>query len=365
MFDNLSTVLNEIAFGKILTCEESFALFTSILSGRVSEIQIAALLMALRMRYWQIEEVEGAVLAMRNMMIPIQSQSDHTIDVCGTGGDGHSTLNISTAVSFVLAALGVPVAKHGNRAQSSKTGGIDVLTALGIPPETDVKILQKNLETQNLAFLPAFIHHPALQTVNNVRKQLGFRTIFNILGPLANPACVKRQLIGVFDDHWLEPMVTVLSHLGSKRVWAINGKIEGETDQQGVDEITLAGPTTIIALENNQILKLNLSMQQIETAGFKSYPLSAIAGGDSENNAKALLALLNGQHGAYRDTVLLNSAVALHISGYGQLLNDRLQIDPLKLRDLSARAAEVLDNGAAMAALQNARKLAVSTDYIR
>lgn len=340
--------------------EETTEIFNAILSGSVPDTQMAAFLMVLRMRGVNVEELEGAVRAMRQQMLAIVPSDPMTIDVCGTGGDGQSTLNVSTAVSFLLAAMGVSVAKHGNRAQSSRSGGVDVLGALNITPRTDLEILKRDLNTHKLAFLPAFLHHSALSKINLVRKELGIRTIFNLLGPLSNPANVTYQMIGVYDKKWLKPFAKVLQNLGSKRVWIVHGLLDETEQKQGIDEITLAGPSEIIALENNKIIPVTLSIKDIQAAGLTPAPLSEIAGGSPKENAASMLALFNGQKGAYRDTVLINTAVALHIVKNHALINAYGTIDTAILGKLIAESAEAIDSGAALSILH-----AIQQNYLQ
>ncbi|WP_408869661.1 anthranilate phosphoribosyltransferase [Commensalibacter nepenthis] len=345
-------ILQKTLQGEKFSLQETTEIFNAILSGAVSDTQISAFLMALRMREVTIEELEGAVRSMRHQMLPIIPSDPLTMDVCGTGGDGQSTLNISTAVSFVLAAMGITVAKHGNRAQSSRSGGVDVLGALNINPQADLTILKQHLDEYKLSFLSAFVHHPALNKINVVRKELGIRTIFNLLGPLSNPANVRYQMIGVYDPKWLEPFAKVLQNLGSKRAWVVHGLLdENEQGGQGVDEITLAGPSKIMALEDNKIIPVSLSVQNIQAAGLTLAPLSDIAGGSPKENAASMLALFNGQKGAYRDTVLINTAIALHIVKNYSLINSRGEIDPNILCSLISQAAETIDSGAALSLL--------------
>lgn len=345
-------ILQKAIQGQTFSTEESYKIFDEILSGNIPKVQIAAFLILLRMRGETVEELLGAVQSMRQRMLPIKLVDDQTIDVCGTGGDGRSTLNISTAVSFVLAALGVSVAKHGNRAQSSKSGGVDVLSAMGIMPEDDFEVIQQSLRNHKLAFLSAFIHHPALKDINIVRKELGVRTIFNLVGPLANPANVSYQMIGVYHEKWLYPLVRVLQQLGSKRVWAVHGFVDPNKSEQGVDEITLAGPSTIVALEDSKIIPVNLTLSIMKAAGLAYAPLTEIQGGAPSENAEALLALLQGEKSAYRDTVLINTAIALHIVKGYSLINSRGEIDPCILKRLVTLSSEAIDSGKALSVLQ-------------
>jgi anthranilate phosphoribosyltransferase/anthranilate synthase/phosphoribosyltransferase len=256
------------------------------------------------------------------------------IDVCGTGGDGSGSLNVSTAVTFVLAGLGVPVAKHGNRALSSRTGGADVLTALGVNVEVPLPRLPAVLRAAHCAFLFAPRHHAALRHAAGPRVELGTRTIFNLLGPLANPAEVKRQLTGVFDPAWARPMVETLANLGSTDVWLVHG--------QGLDELTTAGENKVVALSGSTVREFTVTAAE---AGLDQAPVEAIRGGDATVNAAAMMALLQGAKGAYRDTVLLNAAAGLIVAGRAG-----------NLREGVGLAAGSIDGGAALAALETLKR---------
>ncbi len=330
---NLKPVLARLALGETLSEDESEAAFATIMAGEATPAQIGAMVMAMRVRRETVAEMVGAVRAMRARMLRVEAPGD-AMDVCGTGGDGVGTLNVSTAVTFVLAGLGVPVAKHGNRALSSRTGGADVLTALGVNVDVPLDRLPALLVRAGCAFLYAPRHHAALRHAAGPRVELGTRTIFNLLGPLANPAEVKRQLTGVFDPGWARPMVETLQRLGSERVWLVHG--------MGLDELTLAGENRVVALEDGAIREFTLAPEE---AGLSRAPVSAIAGGEPAANAAALLALLEGQASAYRDTVLLNAAAALVVAAQ---VND--------LREGVARAAKSIDDGAALDSLETLRR---------
>ncbi|GBQ31767.1 anthranilate phosphoribosyltransferase [Gluconacetobacter azotocaptans] len=341
-------VLGRLAQGECLTEREAEQAFGLIMDGGVPDTLIAAFLMGLRVRGERHAELLGAVRAVRARMRSVAPVPAGTIDVCGTGGDGLGTLNISTAVAFVLAALGVPVAKHGNRALSSRSGATDVLGELGVPLSGDPAVISDRLARLNLAFMAAPAHHPAMRHAAPARVALGIRTLFNLVGPLCNPANVTRQLVGVADSVWLRPVIETLQLLGSERVWAVHGRCGAG---RGIDELTLAGTTDIVALQGGQVYELTL---EPEDAGLRTTPIEAIAGGSPRENAEALAAMLAGSHGAYRDTVLLNAAAALHVAGRGEVLHDGA-IRPSALRVLVADAARVLDNGAALAVLNTMR----------
>ncbi|MFT8663759.1 anthranilate phosphoribosyltransferase [Acetobacter orientalis] len=345
----LTPFLNTLCAGSRLSLPQTAQAFGLIMDGAIPNEQIAAFLTALRMQGEGRDELLGAVTALRSRMISIPDVPTGTIDVCGTGGDHYGTLNVSTATAFVLAALGVPVAKHGNRAVSSRTGASDVLGALGVPLHADPLILSEQLKTHHIAFLAAPHHHPAMRHAAPVRKALGIRTLFNLVGPLINPAQVKRQLIGVFAEAWLNDIVDVLAQLGSERVWAVCGQPVGQS--QGIDEITLAGPTQVVAFEGGRKNSFTL---EPDMAGLPAHPISAIVGADPAYNAQALLELLSGATGAYRDTVVFNAACALHVAGRVSLLRGA-EIDPAALKESVAAVSRPLDDGSALAVLSGLR----------
>ncbi len=333
MTTNLKPILARLAVGETLSAGDAEDAFGIIMSGEATPAQIAGLLMAMRVRGETVAELTGAVRAMRTRMTAVEAP-DGAMDVCGTGGDNAGTLNVSTAVTFVLAGLGVPVAKHGNRALSSRTGGADVLTALGVNVDVPLDRLPGVLRAANCAFLFAPRHHAALRHAAGPRVELGTRTIFNLLGPLANPARVKRQLTGVFDAKWARPMAETLGELGTERCWMVHG--------EGLDELTVAGTNSVVELNHGTIRSFTVSP---EDAGLPRSPVSAIRGGEAAINAAALGALLRGAAGPYRDTVLLNTAAALIVSG---------RVDDL--REGVAEAAASIDGGAALAALETLRR---------
>jgi anthranilate phosphoribosyltransferase len=330
---NLKPVLARLARGETLTEAEAEDAFGIIMAGEATPAQIAGLLMAMRVRGETVAEMTGAVRAMRARMIAVDAP-DGAIDVCGTGGDGAGTLNVSTAVTFVLAGMGVTVAKHGNRALSSRTGGADVLAALGVDVDVPLERLPDILRSAGCAFLFAPRHHAALRHAAGVRVELGTRTIFNLLGPMANPARVRRQLTGVFDPAWAAPMAEALGRLGTETAWIVHG--------QGLDEMTLAGESHVVALEAGQLRHFTVLP---EHAGLSRAPVEAIRGGDAAENAAALDALLRGMRGPYRDTVVLNAAAALIVAGR-----------TAELADGARQAEAALDDGAGLAALERLRR---------
>lgn len=330
---NLKTVLARLATGETLSADDSEAAFGIIMAGEATPAQIAGLLMAMRVRGETVAEMTGAVRAMRARMSRVEAPPG-ALDVCGTGGDNAGTLNVSTAVTFVLAGLDVPVAKHGNRALSSRTGGADVLTALGVNVDAPLERLPAILRAANCAFLFAPRHHAALRHAAGPRVELGTRTIFNLLGPLANPAGVTRQLTGVFDPKWARPMAETLASVGTECCWIVHG--------QGLDELTVAGENQVVELRDGAIRSFTLTP---EDAGLPRAPIAAIRGGAAAENAAALGALLRGAKGPYRDTVLLNAAAGLIVAGRAAGLCEGV-----------ALAAGALDGGAALAALDTLRR---------
>jgi anthranilate phosphoribosyltransferase len=330
---NLKSVLARLAAGETLPADDAEAAFGIIMSGEATPAQIAGLLMAMRVRGETVAEMTGAVRAMRARMARVEAPPG-AMDVCGTGGDNAGTLNVSTAVTFVLAGLEVPVAKHGNRALSSRTGGADVLTELGVNVDVALERLPGILRAAHCAFLFAPRHHAALRHAAGPRVELGTRTIFNLLGPLANPAEVRHQLTGVFDPAWARPMVETLASLGTQSCWLVHG--------QGLDELTVAGENQVVELRDGAIRTFVVTP---EDAGLARAPVAAIRGGDAAMNAAALLALLRGTPGPYRDTVLLNTAAGLIVAGRTD-----------DLREGIALAASALDGGAALAALETLRR---------
>ena len=342
MSANLKPTIARLAAGETLTDDQAEAAFDIIMLGEATPAQIGALLMAMRIRGETVAEITGAVRAMRARMTAIQAPAG-AIDVCGTGGDGAGTLNVSSAVTFVVAGCGVPVAKHGNRALSSRTGGADVLTALGVNIDAPMESLSSILAEAGCVFLFAPRHHPSMRHAAGPRVELGTRTIFNLLGPLANPARVRRQLTGVFAPDWTRPMAETLAALGHEAAWVVHG--------MGLDELTVAGQNQVTALRDGTITSF---VVEPEDAGLSRAPIAAIQGGDAGFNAAALEAVLQGAQSqdsghAYRDTVLLNAAAALIVAGR-----------TTDLRDGVAIAERSIASGAAFAALQTLRRVSVA-----
>ena len=315
-------------------CEsDMITAMTAIMDGTESTEDIAQFLTTLSKRGETAEEISGAARVLRSKVVPINAPQN-SLDCCGTGGDGISTYNISTAVALVAASCGVPMAKHGNRSASSKSGAADVLEALGVNLDISKENLEDALEEYNFCFLMAPQHHKAMKHVAPIRKSLGFRTIFNLLGPLANPAKTKHQLIGVYDEKWLIPMAEALDNLGTERAWLVHG-------HDGMDEITMTDKTSLVVLNNGKISEHTLSPQSF---GLPSCKLEDLKGGEAEENAEALKALLSGKENAYRNIVLANTAAVLAIH------NDK---DVTHLPVLAQTAANAIDSGLALQTLQN------------
>jgi anthranilate phosphoribosyltransferase len=318
-----------IAAERPLTRPEAEAAFAALFEGAATPSQIGGFLMALRTRGETVEEIAAAARVMRAKCNAVRAP-EGAMDIVGTGGDGKGTLNISTATAFVVAGAGVVVAKHGNRNLSSKSGAADALTALGINVMQGPEVAERALASAGIAFMMAPMHHPAIRHVMPTRAELGTRTVFNLLGPLTNPAGVKRQLTGAFSRAWIRPMAEVLGSLGSERAWLVHGS-------DGTDELSIAGISWVAALEGGAVHEFELHPEE---AGLPVHPFEAIIGGEPAENAAAFAALLAGAKGAYRDAVLLNAAAALVVA---QKAAD--------LREGVARATESIDSGAAAAKL--------------
>lgn len=318
-----------IAATRPMTGPEAETAFSALFDGAATPAQIGGLLMALRVRGETVDEIAAAARAMRARMNRVTAPAG-AMDIVGTGGDGKGTLNISTAAAFVVAGAGVPVAKHGNRNLSSKSGAADALVKMGINVMGGPAVAQRAISEAGICFMMAPMHHPAMRHVGPPRTELGTRTVFNLLGPLTNPASVRRQLTGAFSRDWIRPMAEVLRDLGSDAAWLVHGG-------DGTDELSIAEESHVAALKDGLITEFTVAP---EDAGLPRHPFEAIIGGEPSHNAAAFRALLEGQKGAYRDAVLLNSAAALLVAGK---VGD--------LRDGAMMAAEAIDSGAAKASL--------------
>ena len=321
----MKPLLAAVAGGSALAAEEAAAAFEIIMSGDATAAQIGAFLMALRVRGETVEEIAAAAQVMRDKALRIDAPAG-AVDTVGTGGDASGTYNVSTASAFVVAAAGVPVAKHGNRALSSKSGAADVLTALGINIDCDMASVRAALWEVGICFLMAPRHHSAMRHVGPARVELGTRTIFNLLGPLANPAMVSRLLVGVYAREWVEPVAHVLGRLGASDAWVVHGS-------DGLDEITTTGPSHVAELRGGKVTCFDIAPGDV---GLAEAAPADLKGGDPTANAAALTAVLEGAAGAYRDIVLINAGATLVVAG--------------KADDLAAGVAlarQMIDSGAA------------------
>src|SRR5450432_1898377 len=325
MADDFKALLAKVATGATLSRDEAASAFDSMMSGEATPSQMGALLMALRVRGETVDEITGAVTTMRAKMLGVKAPPN-AIDVVGTGGDASGSFNISTCAAFIVAGAGVPVAKHGNRALSSRSGSADVLMALGVKIDIGPETISTCIRDAGIGFMFAPAHHPAMKHVGPTRVELGTRTIFNLLGPLSNPAGVKRQMVGVFSRQWVEPLAHVLKNLGSDRAYVVHGS-------DGLDEITTSGPTAVAALENGIVTCFEIVPESVGLARVKP---EALRGGDADSNAAALKAVLEGHKGPYRDVAVLNAAAALVVAGMAKSLADGVKV-----------AQHALDNGEA------------------
>ena len=308
-------ILAKVATGAPLAVEEAAAAFDTMMSGEATPSQMGALLMALRVRGETVDEITGAVMTMRAKMLEVTAPRD-AVDIVGTGGDGSGSYNISTCAAFIVAGAGIPVAKHGNRALSSQCGAADVLGALGVRIDLSPDEIARCITGAGIGFMFAPNHHPAMKHVGPTRVEIGTRTIFNLLGPLSNPAGVRRQMVGVFSRHWVEPIAHVLKNLGSERAIVVHGG-------DGLDEITTAGPTTVASLENGTIRSFEIAPEDV---GLEKVRPEALRGGTAHENASALCGVLKGARGPYRDIALLNAAAALMVAGRARDFKEGMQM---------------------------------------
>ena len=337
---DFKTLLSYVAGGEALSEAQAERAFDIMMSGDATPAQMGGFLMALRVRGESVAELTGAVRTMRAKMLAIEGPAD-AIDTCGTGGDAKGTLNVSTGAQFVVAGCGVPVAKHGNRALSSKTGAADVLAALGVNLDADLQLVERALAEAGTCFLMAPRHHSAMRHVGPTRVELGTRTIFNLLGPLSNPARVKRQLIGVFAEEWIEPLAQVLKALKHEKAWIVHGA-------DGLDELSTTGPSKVAELDKGEIRVFEV---QPGDASLPEARLQDLMGGDRETNAAALRALLGGEAGPYRDIVVYSAAAALLVAGKAEDLKQGAEM-----------AAAAIDSGKAKAVLD--RLVAISNETL-
>jgi anthranilate phosphoribosyltransferase len=327
---DMKSIIGRVAAGEHLDVDSARRAFDIMMSGDATPAQMGAFLMGLRVRGETVDELTGGVMTMREKMTRIDAPAG-AVDVVGTGGDGAGTYNISTAAGLVVAGAGVPVAKHGNRAASSKSGAADVLTALGIRIDCDFSLVRKALWEAGMCFMFAQRHHGAMRHVGATRVELGMRTIFNMLGPLSNPAGVTRQLVGVFSRHWVEPLAHVLANLKAEHVWVVHG-------EDGLDEMTTTGPTHVAELKDGRVRTFIIEPAD---AGLPVADPASLRGGDAETNALALSAVLDGHESPYRDIVLMNAAATLVTAGKAS-----------DIRAGVALARKSIDSGQARAVLE-------------
>lgn len=326
--------LNKASEHHVFTEQEMALCISSLMHGEADPDQAAEFLTLLAQRGETATEIAGAARALRELATTIDAPAN-AIDCCGTGGDGAHTYNISTAVALVAAACGVPIAKHGNRSSTSKSGAADVLEFLGVNLDLPKETLERALKELNFCFLMAPLHHAAMKNVAPIRKSLGFRTIFNLLGPLANPACTKKQLIGVFDQKWVVPVAQALKALGAEKALVVHGA-------DGLDEITLSGKTYAALLENEKITEHTYTPDDF---GLGAITPESIRGGDVATNANALIGVLNGEPSAYRDMVCANTAAVLFLH------------DGRNFKQGAKDAAAAIDSGAARTILTKYKEL--------
>ena len=328
---DIKGALNKIAARQDLTGEEMRSVMTTIMEGSATPSQIGAFLMGMRVKGETVGEIAAAVSILREKMVPVEVDApDHVVDIVGTGGDGAETLNISTAASIVTAAAGVPVAKHGNRALSSKSGASDVLQALGVKLELTPEQIARSIREAGIGFMFAPSHHPAMKHVGPARMEMGTRTMFNLLGPQSNPAGARRYMLGVYDKRWVEPVAAALLANRAISAWVVHGA-------DGLDELSTTGPSFVASIKGGDLRSFEVTP---EDAGLQRASIADLKGGDPAHNAQRLRALLDGVKDPYRDVVLLNAAAALIVAG---------RADTLKLGvDIAARE---IDSGRARATL--------------
>ena len=337
---DFKSVLALVADGSALNHEQAETAFDVIMSGNATPAQIGAFLMSLRIRGETVTEIAAAARVMRAKALRISAPSD-AIDIVGTGGDGSGTLNISTASALTVAGCGVPIAKHGNRALSSRAGAADVLGALGVNIDADTRLIEKSIAEAGIGFMMAPRHHNATRHVAGPRVELAFRTVFNMLGPLSNPAMVDRLLVGVFAPEWVEPVAHVLGELGARRAWIVHGS-------GGLDELSTNGPASVAELKGGSVTTFEVAPGD---AGLPVCRLDDLQGGDAEFNADAMRDLLDGRPSAFRDTVLFTSAAALVVADQAENLRDGVEI-----------AARSLDGGHARRTLD--RMIEISNETL-
>lgn len=325
----LKRIMQKVATGATLDETEIHTALETIMSGAATPVQMGAFLMALRVRGETVDELAGAARLMRERMTTVEVPPN-AVDIVGTGGDSHGTYNVSTCASLVAGGAGVPIAKHGNRSVSSQSGASDVLDALGVKLDVKPATVTRAIAGAGVGFMWAPMHHSAMKQWAPVRAELGIRTIFNLLGPISNPGGVKRQIVGVFDRKWIEPLAQVLGKLGSVHAWVVHGA-------DGLDELTTTGPTYVAELKDGKLRTFEVTPEE---AGLKRATLDQLKGGNAQTNAAAIRELLAGEPGPFRDIVLLNTAAALIVGGKAATLAEGVE-----------RAERAIDTGAASQAL--------------
>jgi anthranilate phosphoribosyltransferase len=326
----LKTLIQKVSTGATLSQDEIRSALEIMTDGHATQAQMGAFLMGLRVRGETVDEIAGAARMMRSRMNRVEAPAD-AVDIVGTGGDGHGTYNVSTCASLVAAGAGLRVAKHGNRSVSSISGASDVLSALGVKLDVSPHRISEAINEAGVGFMWAPMHHPAMKHWAPVRAELGIRTLFNLLGPISNPAGVRRQVVGVFSWQWVEPIAHVLASLGADHVWVVHG-------HDGLDELTTTGATDVAELKDGKVRVFEVTPAE---AGLATATLSDLKGGDAQRNAAAIRAVLAGEHGPFRDIVLLNAGAALIVGGKAA-----------DLKEAVAVAARAIDSGAARRALE-------------
>lgn len=332
---NLQTSLQNVIDRRDLSREEMGQVMRIILEERCSTAQIAGFLVSLRSKGETVEEITGAVQVMRERMIPFQAPKDGVLDTCGTGGDGTGSINVSTLAALIAAGAGIPVAKHGNRSVSSQCGSADLLESLGVKIDLPVHTAEKMLAEIGITFLFAPLYHPAMKSVALIRKELGVRTLFNLLGPLCNPAGVRHQLVGVFSFSGVRLMAEVLANLGTKHLLAVHGL-------EGIDEISMSGPTRVCEWKEGKFSEYEITPEQF---GFRRIPSSEIKGGTAQQNGKIALRVLNGEKNSFRDLVALNAGAAVYVADRAESIQQGIQL-----------AQHSLDSGKALEKLELLQK---------
>jgi len=323
----IGAAIKKVVEGKNLDRDEMREVFAQVMDGKATDVQKTALLIALRMKGETVEEITGAAMAMRERVTPLEVDRDGVVDTCGTGGDGRGTFNISTVAAIVAAGAGARVAKHGNRAVSSSCGSADVLSALGVNIDLDAPRMSQVMRRAGIAFLFAPKLHPAMGAVIGVRRELGVRTIFNVLGPLTNPAFARRQVLGVYSDHLVDLLARVLASLGAEHALVVHSL-------DGLDEISISAPTRVAEVRKDDIRSYEITPEDI---GVTRHDLDAIAGGNAEENAKIALAVLDGEEGARHEIVAANAGAALYVGGAAKSIREGVTIAREAIRTGKAR----------------------------